>query len=200
MQTRRILAAALSAVALLAAPLGAQEEKQEYAAPDAEGAAMMEAYAQAGAPGAHHEWLAGLAGEWDVQVTFLNMGPEPVTTRATSRSEMIHGGRFLLEQLEGSFMGQPFEASNVTGYNNLTERFEAGWIDNHSTGLFTYRGERDGDVLTLAGEAIDPVTGETVKHRSVLEKVSDDRIEVAGFEDRGSGWQKSMEIVYTRRS
>lgn len=186
--------------AVVALPVHAQEKTQEYAAPGADAHAMMEAYAEAGKPGAHHAWLAGLTGEWDVTVTFLNMGPEPVTTRATSSSEMIHGGRFLLEQIEGSFMGQPFEASNVTGYNNTTQRFEAGWIDNHSTALFTYAGSREGDALTLEGEMVDPVTGERVRHRSVLEKVSADRVEIVGYEDRGSGWEKTMEIVYNRKS
>lgn len=195
---------ALCCTAFVALPVHAQEEeeKPEYEGARAETAdmdAMMAAYREAGTPGAEHEWLARLAGDWDISVTMLNMGPEPVTSQATAHTEMIHGGRFLLEEIEGTFMDEPFHASNVTGYNNVTEQFESGWIDNHSTGLYTSTGTRDGNTLTVIGEMKDPVTGETVKSRSVLTLVSPDRIEVTGYDDRGEGWQKTMEIVYTRK-
>lgn len=186
----------------VALPVYAQEEEPEYEGAREEAAdmdAMMEAYTKAGAPGEQHEWLATLAGDWNISVKMLNMGPEPMTTEATAHSEMIHGGRFLLEEIEGTWMDQPFHASNVTGYNNTTGTFEQGWIDNFSTGLYTYTGSRDGNTLTTTGEMKDPVSGEMVKNKSVLTVVSSDRLEVVGYEDRGEGWQKTMEIVYTRQ-
>lgn len=189
--------------ALVAFPVYAQQgEKTEYEPARAEAGdmnAMMAAYMEAGTPGLHHEWLARLAGDWEIEVTMLNMGPEPVTATATAHSEMILGDRFLLEEIEGTFMDQPFKASNVTGYNNTTEMYEGGWIENMSTGLYISRGTRDGNELTMEGEMVDPVTGEKVKNRGVLTLVSPDRIEATGFEDRGEGWQKTMELVYTRK-
>lgn len=203
MKAKRMLWTPLAlCMAFVALPVHAQEEKPEYegARQTGEMDEMMAAYIEAGTPGAEHEWLASLAGDWNLSVTMLNMGPEPVTTEATCHVEMIHGGRFLLEQIEGSWMDQPFLGSNVTGYNNTTGMFEGSWIDNFSTALYTSTGTREGNTLTLTGKMKDPATGEIVKNKSVLTKVSPDRLEAVGYEDRGEGWQKTMEIVYTRKS
>ena len=184
---------------LLALPAYAQEEAYEGARETAEMDPMMEAWIEAGKPGTEHAWLGQLAGDWDIAVKMLNMGPEPVTSTATSHMEMALDGRFLLEEIQGTFMDQPFHANQATGYNNVTGQFEQGWIDNFSTGIYKYTGSREGNRLTMWGEMKDPATGEMVKSKSEAVLVSPDRLEITGYEDRGSGWQKTMEIVYTRQ-
>lgn len=202
MYAKRTLLPALALSTLLVTlPAYGQEEEKEYegARETAEMDAMMEAWIEAGTPGAEHQWLTQLAGDWNASVKMLNMGPEPVTSEATVHSEIILDGRFLLEEIEGTFMDRPFHANQVTGYNNVTEQYEQGWIDNFSTGVYKYTGTREGNTLTMWGEMKDPATGEMVKSKSEAIVASPDRIEITGYEDRGSGWQKTMEIVYTRQ-
>lgn len=183
---------------LAAAPLAGQQETGE--AEPAEMAAMMEAYMQAGTPGPPHELLARTAGTWDVTVK-MYMGPEPTVSEATSTTEVLMGGRWVRETVEGAFMGQPFHGVGVTGYNNTAERYEATWYDNTSTTLYFYTGEasEDGKRLTFTGEFEDPATGATVRQKTTLEFVSDDEMRVQGFEDRGQGEQLVMELHYRRR-
>lgn len=205
MNTRRLsMVVAGLCLLVLALPLGAQEyeeaakqEKQEEAQPDM--AAMMEAWTEAGTPGEPHQKLARMAGDWDVAVTMYTMGPEPTTMEAEAHSEMILGGRFLRETFQGDFMGQPFTGWNLTGYDNVTGRYQAVWVDNMSTGIYHYTGSMEGNTLTTTAEFQDPMSGDQVTSKNVIEMVSDDEIRMTAYEDRGSGWTKSMEITYTRK-
>lgn len=198
MTTRRTTIATLALGLALAWPLAAQEEGQEYESPEM--AAMMEAYMEAGTPGAPHEVLARSAGTWDVTVK-MYMGPEPTVSEATATTEVVMGGRFIRETVEGTFMGQPFHGVGITGYNNTAERYESTWMDNMSTTLYFYTGSANeaGNVLTFTGEFQDPATGQMVKQRTKLEYVSDDEMIAQGFEDRGQGEQLVMELHYRKR-
>lgn len=191
-------AAALVAVAGFAWPLAAQA--QEHGG-DADMAAMMEAYERAGTPGEHHARLDRNVGDWELEVRFYpDPDGEPSVSRGTSSSRWVMDGRFVQETVTGEFMGAPFQGMGLTGFNNLTGEYEASWIDNHSTQLYRYVGWMDDDGrLVFVTEARDPVTGETVKHRSVAEFPSDDEMVVKGYEDRGEGEVRTMELRYTRQ-
>ena len=53
-------------------------------------------YEPRSAPGAGQQWLARLAGDFDVQKTFHPRdGGAPAVSRGTCRQTMVHGGRFL---------------------------------------------------------------------------------------------------------
>lgn len=194
---------------LIALPAHAQQEeeqqKQEGQETGYESAAhgmdaMMEAWQKAGAPGEPHQKLAGMAGDWNAEVRiWMDPAAEPMVSQGTMEGQMVMGGRYLEQTFRGDMMGEPFEGRQWTGYNNITGQYEANWVDNMSTAIFVYRGTMDGNTLTLEGEFRDPMSGETVKSRGVLEMVSDTEMRYTGYDDRGEGPVKTMEIVYTKQ-
>src|SRR5512133_2335101 len=97
--------AGLGAVALLvgglAGPLLANDKDSDTtaaSAPDMQ--EMMKKMEAQAAPGAEHQWLAALAGEWETEARCYMAGPEtePTVTKGTCQSKMILGGRFLQEE------------------------------------------------------------------------------------------------------
>lgn len=199
-RTRFVPASALVCTLALVAPLAAQEEQKHEGHGEQMEMASMEAYEQAGTPGAPHAALADkLAGEWNVEVKMW-MGPgEPMTTTATSTNEMILDGRFIRYQVSGDFMGQPFKGIGTTGYNNTAGRYEATWIDNHSTTTYFSTGQMEDGKLVMTSEHMDPASGEMIKGRSVMRFVSDDQIVEEAWEIRDGQEVKTMELTYTRK-
>lgn len=189
----------LASLALPAVPARAQEEAEGQMT--AEMAAMMEAYEEAGTPGAIHEALARTAGTWTVTVKmWAGPGTEPTVSEATSVIEPIMGGRFLRETVEGEFMGRPFHGVSIVGVNNTTGEAEGVWYDDHSTALYMYRGSVDdaADEMTLESEYTDPATGERVKTRNVR-SIRGDRMVDTAWETRDGEERKAMELVYRRK-
>lgn len=164
--------------------------------------AMMAAWAEANQPGEEHAVLNPLVGTWDTAVKiWFDPAGEPIETTGSVTYEWIMNGRFLLGSYSGDFMGQPFEASSVYGYNTVTGEYQAGWIDNHSTGIYNYTGTADDEGnITWTGEYTEPMSGETVQSKSEMEWVSEDEIHETGYEMRDGEWVKSMEIVYQRKA
>jgi len=198
MNLRRILPFVVL-LGFVGTPLAAQEEKQEYAAPDM--AEMMAAMEKAGAVTDHHRALEKMAGDWDVTMKmWTDPNADPMIVEFTATSEMIFGGRFLVEEVTGDFMGEPFEGYNVTGYNNVTGEYEVIWLDNMSTALLKSTGSMNeaGDEFASWGTMVDPMTGEEVKSRGVI-RIMGDEMAAEGFEVRGGVERKTMEFLYKRK-
>ena len=193
-------------LALVATPAQAQEQeaKQEERGdyqPAAHGGmdAMMEAWQKAGAPGEPHEELAASVGTWETTVRWwMDPSSEPMVSTGTARREMIFGGRYLRETFEGQMMGEAFTGQGINGYNNVTGEYESIWIDNMSTGIYTYRGQKEDGRLVLRGEYKDPVSGQVVKTKGIVETVSDSEEKYTSYEERNGEMVKVMEIVYRR--
>ena len=199
MTSRRTLVAGVGLTLLLAVTAAAvAQEPQEYAAPTME--EMMAAYMEAGAPGEAHAMLGKWAGEWTVEVKSYMPGmDEPMVTAATVSAESAMGGRWLIEKVKGDFMGQPFEGVSITGYNNSSGMYENAWYDNMATALVYSTGEVEGNVMTMKGTFIDPLTGEKVKSWSVMTIVSDDERIARGYEDRGGEEILTIELHFKRK-
>jgi hypothetical protein len=176
---------------LWAAPVAAQDEDM---------AAMMEAWQKAGQPGEHHKHLAVIVGSWEAETKmWMDPSGEPTVMPATAQYEMIMDGRFLMETIKSEFMGQPFTGHGLYGFNNNTGKLQASWIDNMSTGIYTYEGSINeaGDEIVLTGKYMDPMTKEWKKTRSVM-RISADKIHTTGYETVNGTEQKTMEITATR--
>lgn len=193
-RTPSLIAAATAVVCTV--PLAAQEGDAS-----AEMAATMEAYERAGTPGEFHETLGLQVGEWDAEVRFWSEpGGEPSVMEATATIEWVMDGRFVRETVESEFMGQPFRGVGYTGYNNLTGEYEGSWMDNHSTALYRYTGERDDrGRLVFVSESVDPLSGQKVKERSVWEMVSDDEMVARSYRLEDGEEFLTMELRYSRR-
>lgn len=182
---------AIGSLTILAPPTRAQEGT------DAE----MAAWEKAGQPGPHHEHLAALVGKWQAETKFWpEPSAEPIIAPATIEYRMIMKGRYLEENITSEFMGQPFTGRGLYGFNNVTGELQAVWIDDTSTGMYTYTGSisDDGTELILKGKYKDPVSGEWRETRSVM-RISEDNLHYTGYEvDGGKEW-KMMEITGTRK-
>jgi hypothetical protein len=182
----------LGCLALSTSAATAQDEDQ---------AAMMAAYQQAGQPGMHQEQLAALVGSWEAETKFwMDPAGEPMVSSATLEYRMIMDGRYLEEIISSDFMGQPFHGRGLYGYNNVTGQLQAVWIDDMSTGIYTYSGSMNeaGDEMTLTGKYMDPVTKEWRETRSVM-KISKDELHYTGWETVNGEEHKTMEITGTRK-
>lgn len=166
--------------------------------------AVMAAYEKAMTPGEDHAKLAELVGTWAMTVTlWMQPGAEPIVTTATNTSKMIMGGRYMLDTVEGIQMGMPFTGTGWTGYDNVDERYEATWIDNFGTGIYTYHGQWDDEVngIVMHGSYTDPVTGEKVEMKTVTRLEGPDKMVYTSYERRKGDKEgrKTMEIVSIRQ-
>lgn len=194
MNSRRMLLALVAGCPLaFADPVVAQEPEGQ---PGPDMAAMMEAYTKAGTPGEPHAMLGKMAGQWEGTFTmWMDPSAPPTESAFTSSAELVMGGRFLLESVEGQFMGQTFEGAGVLGYNNTTGEYEAAWIDNMGTMIYRYAGAmNDAGELVLESTYEDPATGQVVSMRSIRKMVSDDEIIESGYEIRDGVERKVMEV------
>ena len=190
----RRLAVATLATAVLASPLGAAEEGAQ---PGMDPAAMERMQ-----PGPEHQKLAKLAGTWDVAGKFW-MSPEasPVETKGTATFETIFDGRFLEEEYQGEWMGQPFTGKATIGYDRAAKPYVSTWIDSMSTGLMAMRGtpSADGKTITYTGEMVCPMDGKRCQMRQVETMRSDDRFTFEMFQTKDGKEAKCMELTYTRK-
>jgi Protein of unknown function (DUF1579) len=152
----------------------------------------------ASAPGEVHAALARLAGIWEAQARFwMSTDPSapPMECTATVNANMIMGGRFLFQKVEGQCMGQPIEAIGVIGHDNATGRYQAASFDNMGTSISRHVGERNntGDVV-LHSSYQDQATGATVNRRTVRRMISVNEWVETAHETRNGAEHKVMEI------
>lgn len=163
--------------------------------------AMVEAMVKAGTPGDAHRKLDVFAGRFDVRTTFWPApGADPMTMEGTSEARWIMDGRVLEQKFKGSFMGQPFEGTGFSGYDNVKKQYWATWMDSMSTGFFLTHGSVDGNTWSYSGMMPDPVTGKDVRSDSkvVVKSADVHTMEMWGPGPDGKMF-KNMEMVYTRR-
>jgi Protein of unknown function (DUF1579) len=145
-----------------------------------------------------HAFLARMAGVWEAQAkfwTWTQPTAPPMEAKATINAEMIMGGRFLFQKVEGDFMGVPLEAIGVLGYDNRTGQFEAVSFDNTSTGMSLHAGRMDEDGhITLRLQYINQTTGETVERRTKRELISAHEWLETAYETRNGVERQVMEI------
>jgi len=131
---------ALVAIAMIA-HFAYAREGQEAPKLTPEQQAEMEAYVKAGTPGAPHEALASFAGTYEVKVkSWPEAGAKPMEDTGSATRKMILDGRVMLEEYQGSMMGTPFTGRGMTGYDNVSGKYWATWIDSMSTGLMVSEG------------------------------------------------------------
>lgn len=180
---------------VLAAAALAQEAGQQPGA--------MDAWTKAMTPGPVHEFLAQRTGQWKVQgKIWMDPNGEPVTSTSTAVVKMILGGRYMMEEVSGTTMGQPFEGLGMLGYDNTTGVATYVWYDTMGTMTLVGTGlyPRIGDPLEVTGTMVDPSTGAEVSFRTKTTFVSGDETRFEYF-TAAKGDQpttKMMELLYTR--
>ncbi|MFC7300394.1 DUF1579 domain-containing protein [Cognatiluteimonas weifangensis] len=196
----RMLAAALLPLSLAAALPALAQDAPPQLSP--EEAAMMQAYQQAGTPGAAHAALAKTVGDYTLSIRSWNAPDAPPTVETgTATRSMVLGGRVLVEQVQSQMYGQPFTGHGMHGYDNVTGKHWATWNDSMSTGLMVSEGScDDAGACSFTGSWNDPVTKGRITTR-MTSRWTSPTVEV--FEMYGPGpdgqEMKMMEITYTRQ-
>ena len=152
-------------------------------------------------PGEEHAKLAAHAGSWNVRTKmFMTVDAEAVEMDATADSEMVLGGRFLVEEYHGTLMGEPFDGLLIVGFNKLTTEYFSVWMDTWGTAFHTARGSENGDgAIAMAGKIHDVLTPEGRTYRHVLREAGSGYVvELYDTLPDGTEWMV-MEMTYTRR-
>jgi len=151
-------------------------------------------------PGPAHAKLAKLEGDYDIVLEW-RMSPEAPweTLEFECEREMIMDGRFLQEDIEGEFMGNPFHGKGLLGFDNVREEYTNVWFDNSSTGIMISTGTaRDDGSIVLEGTGSDPMTGEKDKWSRSVMSADGNNFEMFAKTPDGAEF-KSMTITYARK-
>jgi hypothetical protein len=187
-----MVAVAIGAFALGRA--GAQEGPQKK-----DPAAEMAAWAELAKTGPEHAKLIKSVGTWKCEGKMW-MGPgEPTVSTGKAVFSSVYDGRFLKQDYEGTFMGQPDLGIGYTGFNNATKKYEVVWISNMGTGLMLMTGTETAPGTCEFEGSCAGLDGKDMKHRLVLKHVSDDKQVLEMYMSEGGAPEaKCMELTYTR--
>ena len=174
--------------------------KQPQQQPSQEQMARWMKYAQ---PSKHHDKLDPFVGEWNQKIRmWMRPDAEPQVLTGKAEYEWIMGGRFLQGTYEGNFMGQPFHAMDLLGYDNYREQYVSIWVDNLSTGLMSVKGwyNDETDTIVMHGTVDDLIHNFPNRPvRTETEIRSDDHIVYRSYTvDRNGDEYKTMEL-HSRR-
>jgi hypothetical protein len=125
-------------------------------------------------------------------------GRVPVTAEIKS----ILGGRYILEKVNGQFMGKPFSGIGIFGFDNLAQTYVGAWADNLGTGIVRSEGTAsdDGSTIYWMGEAPDLLNGKYVQNRSVDKTIDPDHSVMTFYALTPDGEEfKNMELRYSRQ-
>lgn len=118
-----------------------------------------------------HQALARGAGVWEGTTTmWMFPGADPVTSASTSRAQMVMDGRHLKVEWSGEMPGMgPYNGIGYYGYDNVSQKYVAIWLDNQSTGMMHGTGEQsaDGKVTTIHYTYNCPITKKPCVMRDV---------------------------------
>lgn len=131
----------------------------------------MMACMQASTPGEQHAMLAKEAGTWSGKSTMW-MGPtsEGVVTQSSSVVTSIMDGRYMHIEWSGEMPGAgPYMGSGLVGFDNVSQKYFATWIDNMGTGLMVGEGQAsaDGKTMTINYKYNCPITKKPTTMREV---------------------------------
>ena len=177
----------------------AQEAPADAELPPGMSAEDMAAWMRAATPGPEHEGLAAMAGSWTFSGTAW-MGPEMAPSHFTGTAErrMIFGGRILVEEVTSEWMGETFEGTAMTGFDNVSGNYWSTWVDSMSTGIMLAHGSCAEGACDFSGTYNDPITGSPKKNRMTLTLAADREVHEA-FEHGPEGEFKSMELIDSRK-
>jgi hypothetical protein len=97
----------------------------------------------------------------------------------------------------------PYVTIGIVGFDNVSKKFVANWIDNHGTGMMNGTGElsRDGKTLTWKFTYNCPITKKPALMRQIETATgpSTKTLEVFGAEPKSGKEFKMMQIELTKK-
>jgi Protein of unknown function (DUF1579) len=107
-------------------------------------------------------------GSWDATIESTGRDGKPITSSAKSTVK-LSGGRWLVSDFDGTFMGAPFIGHEVLGYDPIAKKFVLNWVDSMATSFATGEGlyNPQTKTLTLTVTGRDDSTGKMATWRQV---------------------------------
>ncbi len=163
----------------------------------------MDRMPMAAEPGAEHERLQALVGEWKAETrAWLHPGATVQEGQGTVSNFWMLNGRFVGQEYKSRAQRPKYEGLGALGYDNTKKVYTSVWLDTTSTSIYTATGSCDesGNVFTLEGVCHDPVTGEPVKCKSVTRIVNRKEYTFELFKEGSDGKVfRALDITYTRK-
>ncbi|WBS04547.1 DUF1579 family protein [Pseudoduganella sp. SL102] len=161
---------------------------------------------QASMPGPGHRKLEPLAGKFSVSLKMWTepsrvppQAPAPEPELGTSERQWVLDKRFLEETYHGTYAGEPFDGKATMGYDNVTNKYAATWIDTSTSSLSTSQGALKGNVLTLRGMTSDAMEAKAVPYIMKFIIADNDHHTMEWWAPGPKGkYVKCMEMQYTR--
>lgn len=163
----------------------------------------MQAWMAYATPGDPHKTMSTLVGTWDIAMTnYMDPSGKPTEQKATATFKSLMDGRYIVEEIDGNIMGQPFHGMGTYGYDNGMKKYVSTWIDNMGTGIMTGTGTSSdgGKTITWLSRGYDAMSGKEADYRSTVKIVSDDQLHFEMYGPGPDGKEaKIMESTYTRK-
>jgi hypothetical protein len=208
MKLKSLTFACFGAVAIAAAAYAADAKKPDAAAmqlPPGWTAEEMERCIAAATPGKSHERLKQDVGTWTGKGTFwMAPGLPPVTSELTSVYTPVLDGRYVKCEMSGDMPGMgPFVGEALFGFDNVSQKYVASMVDNHSTGIMQGEGKLTDDGKTINWEYVVncPREQKPVNIRQVETNTSatEKSLEMFGTDPKSGKEFKMMSIEFTKK-
>jgi hypothetical protein len=157
-------------------------------------------------PGAEHQTLAMLAGDWNSEVRFyFDAASEPMVKAGTYQARLDLGGYFLRREFlvdlddAGEFKALAFHGYGLTGYDPFQRKYLGVWVDSGSPALYFTEGSFDasGDIYTETSRGPD-ATGKPMTLRMVTSRHGENRLKFNLFRlDGGANETLITEMEHT---
>lgn len=208
MKLKSLTLACLGVVAIAAAAYAADAKKSDATAiqlPPGWTAEEMERCIKAGTPGEGQSRLMKDVGTWVGKSSFwMAPGMEPVAGEVTAEYAPVMEGRFVQCEMSGNCpaMG-PFQGLALFGFDNVSKKFVASMIDNHSTGIMQGTGELSDDGKTLNWEYVVNCPREqkpvTLRQVETVTSPTTKTLEMFGKDPKSGDEFKMMSIEFTKK-
>ena len=120
---------------------------------------LSQASAQEDKAGDPHKALEYFVGTWDAEVKFQLPDGKEGSGKAVCRTKAVLEGKFLHQEYQSKFMGQPLTIWQLLGYDSVKKKFVEFHLNVNPMQTHTMITEgmlsKDGKVLTLAGDTLD---------------------------------------------
>lgn len=189
----RTLMAGLALAATL--PLAAQDTDKDKA--------MMAAWQRAATPGEGQKKLEPLVGTFDAKMrSTIDPSKPPEDSVGVSTNTWVLGGRYVEQEFDGEFMGEPYRGIGYSGYDNVQKKYVSVWMDTAGTGMMFLTSAADKSGKTIAGSARiwDPLSEKPLPVESKIIVTDNDHysFELWGKAPNGK-LMKLIDIQYTRK-
>lgn len=165
----------------------------------------MQACIVAGTPGKEHAEILKGVGTWTGKSSmWMDPDQAPITSECTTTVTPLMDGRFVKIEMEGDMPGMgPYKGFGLCGFDNVSQKLVATWIDNHSTGIMNGTGEmsKDGKTVTFEYTGNCPITKKPTVMREVqtITGPNSKTLEMFGTNPKTGKEFKMMKVEMTKK-